>query len=323
MKKISIYLFIILLIFHELSILAEEDKNKFQYFSGKIQTGCIWILTNDQLHVDEKNKKASSLSKNSNFFQTIDPGFLLDLNYSLPSGMRFYFGNPEEDAGKAIKLGCFQDFKNNSVIGVSAKYKFDESAWKNPFITDQEREYTDVDIYVFDISMDRIAGSNLKIDYSFETVNVDHDILGDLYNNELKRDGFIHSLSMGYTFKSGANNIIVPGLQYTITDFDGKSNNFSGYSGGIDYIKLMKNIVCMLSISVSNDKHQKTHPEPKFNKKRNDVTIETLAIVTWMNPMDYNDYFINLGGIFIKNESNINFFDKITYLGIISLGYNF
>ena len=133
------------------------------------------------------------------------------------------------------QAGCSQNLKNNSVIGVSAKYKYDESIWENPFITDQNREDTDVDIYVFDIFVERIAGSSLNIDYSFETVNVDHDLLGDQYN-ELKRDGFIHSLSMGYTFMPGANNIIVPSLQYAITDFDGKSNNFSSYSGSIDFV---------------------------------------------------------------------------------------
>ena len=322
MKKISIFLFVILLFFSKLSVLAEEDKNKFRYFSGKIQAGCILISTNDQLYVDEKNEKTSSLNKNSDFFHKIDPGLLLDLNFHFPSGTNFYLGTPEEDAGKAIKLGCSQNLKNNSVIGVSAKYKYDESVWEDPFITDQNREDTDVDIYVFDISVKRIAGSSLNIGYSFESVDVDHDVLGDHYN-ELKRDGFIHSFSMGYTFMPGANNIIVPSLKYAITDFDGKSNNFSSYSGSIDYIKSMKNIVYTLSISVSNDRHQKTHPVPEFNKKRNDVTFEAIAIITWMNPMGYNDYFINIGGIFIENESNIKFFDSTTYLGIISLGYKF
>jgi hypothetical protein len=322
MKRISIFLFIILLVFAETSVLAKEDKDKFQNFSGKIQVGCLLISTNDQLYVDEKNKKTSSLNKNSDFFHKIDPGLLLDLNLSFPSGTNIYLGAPEEDAGKSIKIGCSQNLKNNSVIGVSAKYKYDESVWEDPFITDQNREETDVDIYVFDIFVERIAGSNLNIDYSFETVNVAHDVLGDQYK-ELKRDGIIHSLSMGYTFMLGGNNVIVPSLQYAITDFDGKSNNFSSFSAKIDYRKLMKNIVCTLSISVSNDRHQKTHPVPEFNKKRDDVTFETLSIVTWMNPMGYDDYFINLGGIFIENESNINFFDSTTYLGFISLGYKF
>ncbi len=322
MNKISLYLFIILLISSDVPVLAEEDKNEFQYFSGKIQAGCLFISTNDQLSVDEKNEKTSSLNKNSDFFQNLAPGLLLDLNFYLPSGTSFYFGNPEKDAGKAIKFGCSQNLKNHSVIGVSAKYKYDKSVWENPFIIDQNREDTDVDIYVFDVSMKRIAGSSFNINYSFETVDVDNDVLGDHYS-ELKRDGFIHSLSIGYTFMPGVNNIIVPRLKYAITDFDGKSNNFSRYSGGIDYVKPMKNIVCTLSISVSNDKHHKTHPIPEFNKKRNDVTLENVAIVTWMNPMGYNDYFINLGGIFIEKESNINFFDSTTYLGFISLGYKF
>jgi hypothetical protein len=322
MKKISICLFFALLISVEPSVMAEEDKDKFQYFSGKIQVGGLLISTNDQLYVDKKNEKASSLKKNSNYYQKLDPGLILDLNFSFPSGTNLYFGNPAEDAGKAIKFGCSQNLKNNSVIGISAKYKYDESAWEDPFITDQNREETDVDIYVFDIFVERIAGSNLNIEYSFETVNVEHDVLGDHYN-ELKRDGFIHSLSMGYSFMLGVNNVIVPSLKYAITDFDGKSNNFSSYSASIDYRKSMKNIVCTLSISVSNDRHQKTHPVPEFNKKRDDVTFKTLSIVTWMNPMGYNDYFINLGGMFIENESNINFFDSTTYLGIISLGYKF
>ncbi|MEA3432124.1 MAG: DUF2860 family protein [candidate division WOR-3 bacterium] len=322
MKKTIFVLCFTFLTFMSITASAQEgDRHEENGFSARIEAGAIWINTTDQLFVDDKNEKTDNLNDEADSFSTTMPLVMFDLRYAFQgSDTEVYLGTPFEDSGIALTLGMAQTFIDKSKLDLSVFSKIMAEVWKDPYIAGVARDDTDIKDVGFTIDYDRILDTGLNLYYRYNLLDVDEDVIGTRFN-DMKRDGIIHTTGLGYTIDLDESNTIIPGLEYSKADMDGESNSYNGCKIKLEY-KLMKNDY-ILNAFVSVDKKDYDKMHPIFNKTRDETEYSAIAIFTLLNPLGYDKFFTNFIAGYGYSDSNIDFFDKRTYLSGITIGYNF
>ena len=162
--------------------------------------------------------------------------------------------------------------------------------------------------------------TGLNLYYRYNLVDVDKDVIGTMFNN-LKRDGVIHTTGFGYMIDLDKSNIIIPGFEYSKANMDGESNSYNGYKIKLGYKRMKKDYILNAFVSTYKNDYDKTHPI--FNKTRDEKGYSAMVIFTLLNPFCYEKYFTNFIVGHSDSDSNIDFFDKRSYVSGISIGYNF
>lgn len=322
MKKTIFVLCFTLLTFMSITALAQEgDRHKEDGFSARIEAGGIGINTTDQLFVDEKNEKTDNLNNETDSFSITLPAVMFDLRYKFrDTDTEVYLGTPLKGSGTVLTLGLTQTFIDKSKLNVSIFSGMMVEVWKNPYIAGVARNETDVEDVGFTIGYDRILDTGLNLYYRYNLVDVDEDVIGTIFN-DLKRDGIIHTTGLGYMINLDKGNIIIPGFEYSKADMDGESNSYNGYKIKIGYKRMKKDYILSTFVSAVKKDYDKTHSI--FNKTRDEKGYSAIAIFTLLNPLGYDKFFTNFIAGCGYSDSNIDFFDKRTYIGGITIGYNF
>ncbi len=248
------------------------------------------------------------------------PALLLQLNYQTPAGTRVYLGNLMDGMEPGIALGVAQTFKDKSILDVSVYSQFLGNVWKDPYITGVDREETSVMKYGARLKYNYILGTGIKVHYRYRREDVDQDLIGERLA-DLKRDGDIHQVDVGYEFRLGQGHALTPFLSYTRAEMQGEANSYDGYGGKLGYKKKWTNLA--LDLSVSGDKKDYRRSDPIFQKKREDRDFKTMAMVSFLNPLGYRQFFVNVGTGFAQQYSNIDFYDSRTTFCFTTFGYNF
>jgi hypothetical protein len=305
-----------------ITALAQEgDRHEENRFSSRIEAGAIWINTTDQLFVDDKNDKTDNLNDEADSFNTILPAVMFDLRYMFQGpDTEVYLGTPLKESGIAVTLGIAQTFIDKSKLDLAIFSKLMTEAWKDPYIPEVYRDDTDVKDIGFTIDYNRIFDTGLNLCYRYNLVDVDEDVIGTRFN-DLKRDGIIHTTGIGYEVRLDRSNIIIPGFDYSKADMDGESSSYNGYKIKLSYKRMKKDYILNAFISASRNDYEKTHPI--FNKTRDEKAYSATVIFTILNPFGYEKFFTNFIVGYGYSDSNIDFFDKRTYISGITTGYNF
>lgn len=322
MKRTMFILCFTLLTFISLTALAQDGNiPKKNGFSARIEAGGIWINTTDQLFVHDKNEKTDNLNDEADSFSITLPLVMFDLRYRFQdSDTQIYFGTPLKDSGIALTLGLTQTFTDKSKLDVSIFSEIMGEVWKNPYIAGVDRDETDVEDVGFAIDYDRILDTGLNLYYRYNLVDVDKDVIGTMFRN-LKRDGVIHTTGLGYMIVLDKSNIIIPGVEYSKGNMDGESNSYSGYRIKLGYKRMKKDYILNAFVSTYKNDYDRRHPI--FNKTRDEKGYSAIAILTLLNPFGYEKFFTNFFVGQSYSDSNIDFFDKRTHAGGITMGYNF
>ena len=322
MKKTIFALCLMLLTFMSITALAQEgDRHEENGFSARIEAGAIWINTTDQLFVDDKNEKTDNLNDEADSFSVTLPAVMFDLRYKFPdTETEVYLATPFEDSGIALTLGMAQTFIDKSKLDVSIFSGMMVEVWENPYVAGVARDETNVEDVGFTIDYDRILDTGLNLYYRYNQVDVDEDVIGTMFNN-LKRDGIIHTTGLGYMIDLDESNIIIPGFEYSKADMDGESNSYNGYKIKLGYKRIKKDYILNAFVSADKKDYDKTHSI--FNKTRDEKGYSAIAIFTLLNPLGYDKFFANFIAGYGYANSNIDFFDKRTYISGITIGYNF
>lgn len=322
MKKTIFALCFMLLTFMSITALAQEgDKHEENGFSARIEAGAIWINTTDQLFVDDKNEKTKNLNDEADSFSITMPLVMFDLRYAFQgSDTKVYLGTPLKESGIALTLGLTQTFIDKSKLDISIFSGIMTEVWKNPYIAGGARDETNVEDVGFTIDYDRILDTGLNLYYRYNLVDVDEDVIGTMFNN-LKRDGIIHTTGLGYMIDLDKSNIIIPGFEYSKANMDGESNSYIGYKIKLGYKRMKKDYILNAFVSADKKDYDKTHPI--FNKTRDETEYSATTIFTLLNPFGYEKFFTNFIVGYSYSDSNIDFFDKRTYVSSVTIGYNF
>ena len=287
-------------------------------FSGMIQAGAFWESSDSQLGTESDNEKITSLNDSADSVGTFNPIAFFEAKYTFPTGTGIYLETPfDEEFGLAA--GIFQ----NTPVGsfkIGGFYGLEGEVWEDPYLLNVKRETTDTDIIGGDFNIDGIMGTGLELGYKYRSYDVDKDLIGKRFK-DLQRDGSTHEIGVEYGFKLGRGNMIAPSFSYTIGDMDGESQSYSGYSGGLALMRMTENYMMHLELEGGLKDYDKTHP--LFNDQREDKEYGAMAMVTWMNPLGLQNFFLNLGAGGGITDSNIDFYDCNETMSFLTFGYQF
>jgi hypothetical protein len=246
---------------------------------------------------------------------------MFDMRYAFQgSDTEVYLGTPLDESGIALTLGLAQTFIDKSKLDLSVFSKIMTEVWKDPYIAGVERDDTDIKDVGFTIDYDRILDTGLNLYYRYNLVDVDEDVIGTRFN-DLKRDGIIHTTGLGYMIDLNESNIINPGFEYSMANMDGESNSYNSYKIKFGYKRMKNDYILNAFVSADKKDYDKTHPI--FNKTRDETEYSATAIFTLFNPFDYDKFFTNFIVGYSCSDSNIDFFDKRTYVSGVTIGYIF
>lgn len=288
-------------------------------FSGSIMIGGGVVGGKpSQLDVGDDNKKVDDLNKRSESESEPVPIVDFSLSYEFAStGTTVFVGTDSGSLG--VGAGVSQSLGDIGTFTITTGYSKDE-VWKNPYIVGLDRKETDVESVSLDLSYEEILGTGAQLSYSYRSLDVDKDIIGES-NRDLERDGAIHSGSFGYAFMFDESNILIPGMTYTKGDMDGKSNSFDSYSLDLTYVLQKQSFSIETAFSAGRSEFDKTHPV--FDKIREEDEYSIISTLTLLNPLGFENYFITFiaGGNY--TDSNVDFFDSAAGLLGMGIGYRF
>ncbi len=89
----------------------------------------------------------------------------------------------------------------------------------------------------------------------------------------------------------------------------------------IGYKRMKKDYILSTFFAVDKKDYDKTHAI--FNETRDEKGYSAIAIFTLLNPFGYDNFFTNFIVGYSYSDSNIDFFDKRTYVSGVTIGYNF
>ena len=110
-------------------------------------------------------------------------------------------------------------------------------------------------------------------------------------------------------------------MAYTYTDKQGRSNSYQGVKAGALLQRARPPWVLIGVVYGAFHQYEETHP--LFDKTRQEGVVTTFAQVMRLNLFGYSHLFANVGGGYIWADSNIDFFDSQTVIGLASLGIRF
>ena len=289
-------------------------------FSGRVQGGGFFLQTDSQLSTADSDSRAGDLEGPADTFEEILPLVSVFLRYRFDSGTSVYFGNPlEVGEGLAVAAGVTQPLSAGTV-DVALTWLPIKEVWENPYLTAAARQETDVDSYGLRLKWQEINGSPWEAAYNIRRIDVENDVIGNI-ENDLKRSGWTHDLSVKYTLplKPGVN--LKPELSYTYADIEGLSNSYHGFKAGVQLQRIKPPWVLIGHVSGFYNQYDRTHPI--FDKTREESGITTFAQAMRLNLFGVERLFGSIAAGYIWSDANIDFFDSQTIIGLASIGMEF
>lgn len=297
------------------SMRAEEKKSGW---SGHFILGVGGKFGRDsQLQYDKDYETIKSLDERRDRESKLLPVLLFDIGYTFEAtGTTLFALHQVDDSGVGVSqsLGDFGD------LSFSIDYK-QEKVWEDPYLVDKKREDTEAELPGFAIGWENMMGTGLILEYKGLDVDVDDDRIGER-EEDLQRDGRIHTLEAGYFIMLNEDTVIIPHVAVIDGRMDGKSNRFEGYEAGLA-CTFSKKDVFAIDLSVSGGKNEYDKEHPVFDEKREDKTYSAGASFTYFKPFGFENYFVSIMGGYERVNSNIDFFDSSTAMIGVGIGYQF
>ncbi len=300
--------------------LAQEPGASDAGLSGRLQGGAFYLQTDSQLSTNGSNRRTDDLNGPADTHDTLSGLAAIYLKYQFESGTALYAGNPlEAGEGIAVSAGVSQPI-GNSLLDLSIIWSPIEEVWENPYQTGSARDETEVDAYGVKLEWQEIGGSPWEISYRIDRFDVADDVIGDL-EADLERDGWTHELGLSYTLSLTPGLSLEPRLSYTFADKAGRSNTYHGVEAGVLLQRARPPWILIGVISGAFHQYQETHP--LFDETRQEGLLTTFAQVMRLNLFGLPRLFASAGAGYIRSDSNIDFFDSGTLIGLASVGFQF
>jgi len=285
-------------------------------FSGTVNVGGVWMNSKSHLTPGDKNKRLDNLGQSAQRETQVIPLAFFNINYDFANGNQIYMGIPFEDEPR-LTFGVQHGMGIVGEFDLSVFYAFPEEVWKDPYLTDLDRQETDKTVYggKLEYSM-----NHFKASYELAYVDVDEDEIGTQFKN-LRRNGNVHQIETSYEIELGNGCMLEPGIGYTMANIDGKSNQYKGHKGSLALMKRWEKF--MLLASVGGELNDYDTVNPIFNSTREDKIFQAMVLLSWMNPFGYERFSFDIGGGYEKDNSNIAFYDSEGQFSFITLGYRF
>jgi len=309
-------------------------------FSGYIQPGVGYLSIKSNtvakiLSFDLSNQRIDSLDD--------EPDSESTAFFTVPFKLAYTFANTRTEVflgtevgdllsfDTAQQLGVKQDIGSLGVFQAGLLFSGNVKVWRDPFVTDQNRDDTSRQNVGTQLVWDKVLGSNLELEYAFRKVDIGNESSGDsiaaLTNadrDRLDRNGTVHRVSAGYLFKFGDNHKLRPQFSMNYDDLDGEAMANTGVDLQLTYIYNLDPITLVLNGYVGQADYDKRNPV--FGKTREDDRYGTSATVYYTNPWDWSllgsqsaRFFVT--GAYTAADSNIDFYNQEVALGLFGMAF--
>jgi len=110
-------------------------------------------------------------------------------------------------------------------------------------------------------------------------------------------------------------------MEYLRGDLDGGANSFDGYELNLRLQRFTNSHGVLLFLSVKVEDYDDQHPI--FGKSREDYTYSALGILNLPGLFGNEHFFSGLLAGYSYRDSNIGFLNAHTFLGGVTLGYEY
>ncbi len=322
-KKIYFAIVLILALVSE-SIAEDKLSDYLSRFSGRIEFGGFYANSDSQViafDVDGIDKRINDLGESEADLALGAPLLLFDVSYEVKDDLLVYFGTPFfMDSREGLSLGFEKLFDNGTVLDM-ALFGETTGSWKDPYLTNVDRDFTYNHEVGLNFMFSDILGSNFIFNYVASIHHVDDDISGD-NNSRLERKGHTQKFKPGYAFilSEDLNTTLTTSLIYERNHSAGEAYIYD--KAGAEFSLAIENEKNSIAFSASSEATNFNNENPVFGKKIRDKSYSGNAIYSRKNLWD-TDWYLRIGGGVNYLDSNADFFDHFIYLTGMTVGIAF
>jgi hypothetical protein len=316
--------------------LALDPIPKQPGFSGYIQPGLGYMSIKSNmvakvLSFDLSDQKINNLNDEPDSQSTMLFSLPFKLAYTFQGGRtQVFLGTEVGDLlsfDTAQQLAIKQDVGSLGVMQAGLLFSGATRVWKDPYVTNQNRDDTDRRNMGVQFTWDKMFGSNLELEYSIRKVDIGSEKSGQdpalaLANSEqdrLDRNGVAHKVSAAYQFTFAEKHRITPEIALSYDDLDGEAMANTGVDLKLNYTYLGDPLTLVFNASVGQADYDKSNPI--YGKTRDDDRYGVSATVYYKNPWGWKlfnsepmQFFVT--GAYSITDSNIDFYNQEALLGM-------
>ena len=221
-------------------------------FSGYIQPGVGYMSIESNtvakiLSFDLSNQRIDSLDDEPDSESTAIFTVPFKLAYTFANGRtQVFLGTEVGDLlsfDTAQQLAVKQDIGSLGVFQAGLLFSGNVKVWRDPYVTDRNRDDTGRQNLGGQLVWDKFLGSNLELEYVYRKVDITNESSGnsiaELTNVErdrLDRNGAVHQASIGYLLEFGDHHKLRPQISMNYDDLDGEAMANTGYNLQLTYL---------------------------------------------------------------------------------------
>ena len=305
-------------------------------FSGYVQPGLGYLSIKSNmvakvLSFDLSDQKINSLNDEPDSQSTALFSLPFKLAYTFQGGRtQVFLGTEVGDLlsfDTAQQLAIKQEVGALGVMQAGLLFSGATRVWKDPYVTDQNRDDTDRKNMGAQFTWDKMFGSNLELEYSIRKIDIGSEKSGQspalaLTNSDqdrLDRNGVVHKVSAAYQFTLAEKHRLTPEIALSYDDLDGEAMANTGLDLKLNYTYLGDPITLVLNGSVGAAEYDKSNPI--YGKTRDDDRYGVSATVYYKNPWGWKlfgsepmQFFVT--GAYSLTDANIDFYTQEALLGM-------
>lgn len=301
-------------------------------WGGTISANGFVIHQRSQFNTDDDNAITKDLNNRGQAVTQYQAIPLGRLHYTTASGSTQFFigqskdqvieGQLQAEAGITQRLGRF----GTLTVAYFPKLPGVSETWRDPFLTNAERDATDVSTHG-----GRIAFSPAFIPLTFRYAYVDYQLDDEDSGNSLLissserkalvRDSDYHQAAIEFPIPLSRQITLLPRLNYTFRQAEGNANDFNawGYQLGLnmDFGRHSLNTV----LRYSDQDYQNHHPV--FGQERDATQWSASLLYLYHAPFGWQNAYLNLLSSAEQTDSDIRFYQSQGYYLSAGIGYRF
>jgi hypothetical protein len=303
-------------------------------FSGYVQPGLGYLSIKSNmvakvLSFDLSDQKINSLNDEPDSQSTALFSLPFKLAYTFQGGRtQVFLGTEVGDLlsfDTAQQLAIKQDVGSLGVMQAGLLFSGATRVWKDPYVTNQNRDDTDRKNMGAQFTWDKMFGSNLELEYSIRKIDIGSEKSGEFLGlsnadqDRLDRNGVVHQVSAAYQFTFAEKHRFTPEIALSYADLDGEAMASTGLDLKLNYTYFGDPITLVLNGSVGAAEYDKSNPI--YGKTRDDDRYGVSATVYYKNPWGWKlfgsepmQFFVT--GAYSVTDANIDFYNQEALLGM-------
>jgi len=300
-------------------------------FSGYVNIGAAYVRVKSNTVTgikswDVSKKHIASLDEKPDSESTGLPVFNAELRYTFaPQRTQLFFGNSLEDLLRletAGQIGVRRELGNAGIAAAGVVFSsLPTEVWEDPYVIDQDREETDRSSTGVRLTWDRIFGSELQLEYTYRTIDIDTERSGTFLGLSpdeaalLDRNGNRHTAEILYRiFSDTQKHRFLPSIQYSRFDLDGEAMSSDTYQFQLSYGYEGTKFSLVANGMINKADYDKRNPI--YNKTREDdnwggaVMIFYRKPFGWQGPPFIRGWSLWVNWAYYELDSNIDFYDS-------------